>query len=203
MNIQLRNKRYLASKDKKKDVTLISQLSNDEAKDALEVLKSMLVTENNMDEFKRLLATTLEYRQSKLKSEEELDLQENFPYFFVSTDLVRCKTLVQSMISFYSSRFYVYIQVSHDFLLRFPNAETNTFADWWENHSSRMMCVLKNHHKQTHHSLWPEQIHDLLVFFKLLPTKAKGSTLLSIHAFKKSISKLIIFRQVNSFNAFI
>lgn len=88
LSIQLRNKRYAAKKDEKNDVIASSPLSGGDAKDALEMLKSMVVNESNMHEFKRLLSLTLEYRQTKLQSEEELNLQEYFPYFFVSTELV-------------------------------------------------------------------------------------------------------------------
>lgn len=93
LSIQLRNKRFLAKKGaQKNDVAVRSSLNGDEAKNAVEVLKSMLVNETNMDKFKQLLSSTLEYRRAKLESEEELNLQEYFPYFFVSSELVMFST---------------------------------------------------------------------------------------------------------------
>lgn len=93
LGIQLRNKRFLAKNNAGNNDAMANQpLSGEDAKDALEVLKSMIVNDSNMDELKRLLNLTLEYRRTKLQSEEELNLKEYFPYFFVSTELVSFHT---------------------------------------------------------------------------------------------------------------
>lgn len=89
LSIQLRNKRYGTKKGERSDVNANPSLNGEDATNAIEILKSMPVAESTMDEFKRLLNSTLEYRRTKLKSEEELNLQEYFPYFFVSTELVK------------------------------------------------------------------------------------------------------------------
>lgn len=96
----------------------------------------------------------------------------------------------------------MYLQISYDFSLRFPDADVSSLMNWWQQYSSRMMCVLKSHYKQTYHSLWPDQINDLLVLLKMLPAKAKGKNLDSIQTFKKAVTKLIVFRKVVSFDAF-
>lgn len=62
-------------------------LNEEQAKQEVENLKSILVNTQNMDEIKSKLRSTLVYRLDLLK-QIELNLREYFPYFFVSPELV-------------------------------------------------------------------------------------------------------------------
>lgn len=86
LGIQMRNKRAMARRQpvqQNKETTL----SDDEAKEMVEVLKSTVVSTQNMDNIKSMLASTLKYRTEMLKK-EELNLREYFPYFWASKELV-------------------------------------------------------------------------------------------------------------------
>lgn len=52
-------------------------------------LKNLIVRPENMELFKEKLKLTYNFRQEMIKSNNNLDLLENFPYFFSSPELVR------------------------------------------------------------------------------------------------------------------
>lgn len=86
LGIQLRNKRAVA---KRQHVQCQSEveLTEDEAEDMVELLKTTVVNSENMEDIKRMLTLTLNYRTQLLRK-EELNLREYFPYFWVSKELV-------------------------------------------------------------------------------------------------------------------
>lgn len=86
LGIQLRNKRAAA---KRQHVDEIEEngLTDAEAKEMVEVLKTTVVNNRNMDSIKNMLKSTLKYRTQML-NDEQLNLREFFPYFWVSRELV-------------------------------------------------------------------------------------------------------------------
>lgn len=85
LNIQLRNKR--AAIKRQHVVEPDNILTDDEAKEMVEVLKTTVVNNQNIDSIKDMLKSTLKYRTKMLK-DEQLNLREYFPYFWVSKELV-------------------------------------------------------------------------------------------------------------------
>lgn len=52
-------------------------------------LKNLIVCSENMETFKEKLKSTYNFRQEMIKTNNNLDLLENFPYFFSNPELVR------------------------------------------------------------------------------------------------------------------
>lgn len=52
-------------------------------------LKTLNISNADMTEVKKMLKMTFEHRQHVIKDNENLDLLENFPYFFTNCDLVK------------------------------------------------------------------------------------------------------------------
>lgn len=52
-------------------------------------LKTLNISNADMTEVKKMLKKTFEHRQHVIKDNENLDLLENFPYFFTNCDLVK------------------------------------------------------------------------------------------------------------------
>lgn len=65
-----------------------SPISDDEAISSVLLLKSLVVTEENMETFIQKLNLTREYRQRMLL-EKSINLKEQFPYFFTHPLLVK------------------------------------------------------------------------------------------------------------------
>lgn len=82
----MRNKRAIAKRQHVQQYEEVT-LSDEEAKEVVEVLKSTAVNSQNMDNIKNMLTSTLKYRTELLKK-EEINLREYFPYFWVSNELV-------------------------------------------------------------------------------------------------------------------
>lgn len=57
-------------------------------KDEVFELKNMAVCSENMSIFQEKLKLTFNFRQEMIKNNENLDLLENFPYFFSNPELV-------------------------------------------------------------------------------------------------------------------
>lgn len=102
LNHRLKNMRDLQNKLKQKqrdedsatssgDVRPVNQeeLNTDKAKAALTKIKSMVVGPETIDEIMRILEITREYRKQLLFLDKELNLKQEFPYFFTHPDLVR------------------------------------------------------------------------------------------------------------------
>lgn len=86
LGVQLRNQRYASKRQVTRGIE-DDICDEQEAKEVIEVLKSMVVNSANMEDFKQKLRSTLTYRGNMLK-EPELNLREYFPYFWVSRELV-------------------------------------------------------------------------------------------------------------------
>lgn len=66
----------------------------------VEMLKSTVVNESNMDLIKSNLKLTSQYRL-KMLHDKSIDLLESFPYFFVDPKLVRAEPIKQSISQFF------------------------------------------------------------------------------------------------------
>lgn len=89
LGIQLRNQRRVNKRKEAPDALnqSINTLNESDAKQLIETMKLMIVNNDNMENFKSMLAKTLQYRTELLKI-IDINLREFFPYFFVSHDLV-------------------------------------------------------------------------------------------------------------------
>lgn len=61
--------------------------TEEEMKRDIEILKTLTVSEANLNEIKEKLIATMTYR-NEMMDVNELDLLENFPYFFTDPSLV-------------------------------------------------------------------------------------------------------------------
>lgn len=104
LNIQLRNKRA-ATKRQHVEEHEINTLTDDEAKNMVEKLKTTVVNNQNMDAIKNMLQLTLKYRTQMLKN-EQLNLREYFPYFFVSKELV--STIIYTLLELFNESVSIY-----------------------------------------------------------------------------------------------
>lgn len=70
-------------------------------------LKTIDVSKTELAEIKIMLKSTFQYRQNMIKNNENLDLLENFPYFFTNPELVNISIDLQ-MVLHISNRFYFF-----------------------------------------------------------------------------------------------
>lgn len=102
LNARIKNLRDAQNKIKQKQVVEVNesssenvgsanqkQLDNNEAKSVIASLKSIAVSPETIAEVMQKLEITREYRQNVLLSNMELNLKQEFPYFFTHPDLVR------------------------------------------------------------------------------------------------------------------
>lgn len=61
--------------------------TEEENKRDIEILKTLTVSDANMDQIKEKLVATMSYRL-EMMNVNEIDLLENFPYFFTDPSLV-------------------------------------------------------------------------------------------------------------------
>lgn len=81
---QLKNKKN-ANHDENSASVETTQTDMDEV---LFKMKTLDISKANLIELKNMLKLTFEHRQSLIKTNENLDLLEIFPYFFTNSDLV-------------------------------------------------------------------------------------------------------------------
>lgn len=93
------------------------ELSDEESKEILLFLKSLIVSNENMDMLLAKLDATRSYR-SKLMIQMELNLKEEFPYFFTNPELVDIKTFQIHTTILYSQIKIIYVNLFH-FIERF------------------------------------------------------------------------------------
>lgn len=85
---QQENENLDANDDSSFDLDLVEhELSDEEAEQMVEVLKSTIVSPQTLDAVMVNLASTRKYRHKMLLS-KELDLKQEFPYFFTHPSLV-------------------------------------------------------------------------------------------------------------------
>lgn len=102
LNSRIKNVRDAQSKIKQKQMVEVNEsssenvgsanqekLDNSEAKSVIATLKSIAVGPETIAEIMQKLEITREYRKDLLLSNMELNLKQEFPYFFTHPDLVR------------------------------------------------------------------------------------------------------------------
>lgn len=73
--------------------------SEESARNDVEFLKSVIVNDRNLESIKAKLISTSEYR-SKMLEDKEIDLRIEFPYFFISPNLVCLNRWILLLLEF-------------------------------------------------------------------------------------------------------
>lgn len=157
----------------------VAILDETDLKDLIEKMKAIRVSDESMDEIKRNLRITRQYRQN-LMSVMEVELIEAFPYFFADADLSA------KLISF-------------EFEDRFgPLSAENDFVAQWKKHADVLDELIKSQFEaQMFYTNWSDDIEMLLIPLKLFPSNRTGKNKLAQRdTFYKASQKLIVYRQV-------
>lgn len=72
----------------------------------------------------------------------------------------------------------------------------DAFINDWKKYEKRLRSYCNENYKTDKHTLWPDDIEDILLLLKLLPHKPRGKRL--VKSFLESISKFIVFRVVSN-----
>lgn len=87
----MRRKEHHCSNNESDDEEEVCSVENennlDKQKSDFDELKSLLVNTSNMEIMKAKLLSTMQYRAALLNN-KEMDLKKEFPFFFVSAELV-------------------------------------------------------------------------------------------------------------------
>lgn len=59
-----------------------------------------------------------------------------------------------------------------------------------------LASVLNDHYKIVVHTVWMQEIHEILLLIRLFPLKSSGRNLGNIVSFVRAIEKLFVFKKV-------
>lgn len=168
-----------------------------QAKQDTETLKTIVVTNETLDQVKTLMLKTVSYR-SKLMLDPKTDIKEWFPFIFIHSELVifLCDVLAYSDILFRTECFS-YSQIGFDFDARFPNVNSDGLLNNWITVKGRVREILEKQYKFVIKSSWPEDIEDFLALLKLM-SATNRTTMAGIVGYNKAVEKLIVFQQVRN-----
>lgn len=181
------------------NVNLDNEYNDEQAQEDLRFLKGVVVNDHNMNEITLKLAKTAEYR-TKLLEKKEIDLRNEFPYFFTHPRLVRMfyqllnfLHSLQYSLNIHNCHFFIFLimQIDLDFGNHFPKVDTLAIKSYWETGSKKLKLIFERFYPTTAFSTqWPLEVDVFLIFIRLFPAKKPSEV------FTKAIEKLITFRTV-------
>ncbi|XP_031639195.1 uncharacterized protein LOC116351255, partial [Contarinia nasturtii] len=143
----------------------------DETVAAAEVifLKSLVVSDENMETLLQKLNSTRTYRHKILK-DKNIHLKEQFPYFFTHPHLIL-----------------------KEFELTFEAANASAFMEKWPVFAPQLREILFSHYKvKRFKTSWADDVEGILVLLKMFPSNQVGRNVIaSDPTFKKSIEQFI------------
>lgn len=90
----------------------------------------------------------------------------------------------------------VSFQILFDFEEQFKNIEPNVFPEQWTIFGNRLQVIMSKFYRRQDYTNWQEDIENILLLLAAVPYKLRNNNTEPVLSFKKSISKLIVFRKV-------
>lgn len=176
---------------------IVAQTDDETAAAEVLLLKSVVVSEENMETIIEKLNLTRQYRQ-KMLLDKNMNLKEQFPYLFTDLSLVKWIFLVFSYFCSQLTKIHALFQMTTEFELANPTVKASAFLDKWPAIFPQLRNILREHYRERNFKTdWSENVESILVLLKMFPSRQIGRNVIASDAtFKKSVEQFIHFEPV-------
>lgn len=142
-------------------------------------LKSAVVNDLNLEAIKQILVDRHQRNVSSFLRSSGISKYALFFLWF--------------SIDFNSSSFK---QILFDFEQRYETINHDALIEGWDSMRTVLASVLNDHYKIVVHTVWMQEMHEILLLIRLFPLKSSGRNLGNIVSFVRAIEKLFVFKKV-------